>query len=781
MASSSPLSRELALATLLAENELGYISAGTLLEASSARGLDDVLQLTDEDLGELGIPAESRLKLVRLFSDYSAQPSSKSKARTSSKSPERRGANGEDHERGWQAQSRAGRAAQAGRCAKPPPTQGFAHRAGMVVLRMLLATYVLAFLVLSLATPTQQQCATDFVQSVPGLCTNMPIVGKACKHVDDALAYETRPAYILSYYLSNDADPMWKRWTRRLSVEGLRDLPMLDQVPRSWPADARSWASEVQDAVLPRVLFRLENGFDFASSDADIDRARADQQAAIDKDRKQKETDARVRDEERKRKENERRIKEEADRTHRVEEARKREEDRKLREKAQAARDEKERQEDEKRKEEEFVRKEAVRKAAGAKRAAVIERESNLQSRSQYKLQPTSRNRMQRTNPLLATDGAVTTITATIVGKSGIAIGLQVVSEDTGAMEEHMIQLEEYRSSWAWAKEEGRSQFTSWFSGDGFIRARVHGTASNVDFGIETESGGRFLLNLDECCDAGSCIPRKDRPSSRQGEVMLKWSATEQKVGFYTSQTQSYPIFAGTTSWKPTERVRFMARTKKSSKVTLEDAPLGGCSCAGNACIRRREDCVTEGGLLTLEYNSSADALGFKYITPGREKSSYLQFGSINIGNRGQVHIAAKIEEGSEVRDLTVTTEETQFLIQQLRKGATQAFADGGADPQFCLDDDLRAGRSNCVGASAVCCGTRCHGVCQKCKSAKTAEGGYCMCYPVGYYSDGVHVKRDGACILPPNEDGSSIPKVDDVQPAHIKAGKLHGGRSSEL
>lgn len=66
----------------------------------------------------------------------------------------------------------------------------------------------------------------------------------------------------------------------------------------------------------------------------------------------------------------------------------------------------------------------------------------------------------------------------------------------------------------------------------------------------------------------------------------------------------------------------------------------------------------------------------------------------------------------------------------------------------------------------------------KKCDEASTCTelGGYCLCYPEEYYSDDRHVKQDGACILPPGEDSTSIPHVDTQQPDHIKKPKkLHG------
>ena len=65
----------------------------------------------------------------------------------------------------------------------------------------------------------------------------------------------------------------------------------------------------------------------------------------------------------------------------------------------------------------------------------------------------------------------------------------------------------------------------------------------------------------------------------------------------------------------------------------------------------------------------------------------------------------------------------------------------------------------------------------KKCDEASTCTelGGYCLCYPEEYYSDDRHVKQDGACILPPWEDSTSIPHVDTQQPDHIKKPKkLH-------
>ena len=62
----------------------------------------------------------------------------------------------------------------------------------------------------------------------------------------------------------------------------------------------------------------------------------------------------------------------------------------------------------------------------------------------------------------------------------------------------------------------------------------------------------------------------------------------------------------------------------------------------------------------------------------------------------------------------------------------------------------------------------------KKCDKASTCTelGGYCLCYPEEYYSDDRHVKQDGACILPPGEDSTSIPHVDTQQPDHIKKPK---------
>ena len=72
--------------------------------------------------------------------------------------------------------------------------------------------------------------------------------------------------------------------------------------------------------------------------------------------------------------------------------------------------------------------------------------------------------------------------------------------------------------------------------------------------------------------------------------------------------------------------------------------------------------------------------------------------------------------------------------------------------------------------------------MCKKCNEAQTELGGYCLCYPNGYYSAGVHVQKSGACVLPPGEDASLIPSIDHVQPDHIKKPKkLHADEGGEV
>ena len=117
---------------------------------------------------------------------------------------------------------------------------------------------------------------------------------------------------------------------------------------------------------------------------------------------------------------------------------------------------------------------------------------------------------------------------------------------------------------------------------------------------------------------------------------------------------------------------------------------------------------------------------------------------------------------------------EQDFVAKAAREGATQAFADGSSSSANCRNDDMLSGRSSC-GKASVCCGLHCSGVCKNCAAARTSRGGYCMCYPTSYLSNGRRVKHDGACVLPPGEEGNSVPSVDRNQPDHMKGTALHG------
>ena len=141
------------------------------------------------------------------------------------------------------------------------------------------------------------------------------------------------------------------------------------------------------------------------------------------------------------------------------------------------------------------------------------------------------------------------------------------------------------------------------------------------------------------------------------------------------------------------------------------------------------------------------------------------------------MRLFARLGPGASLQEVRVLSTEDNFRLTQLRRGAAEVHAGAGvkADPAWCTDPDILSGVESCPDLS-VCCGKHCSRVCENCKAASKPEGGYCMCYPVGYYSDGVHVQRDGACVLPPGERGDSIPKVDEHQPDSIRSSKLHSG-----
>ena len=220
--------------------------------------------------------------------------------------------------------------------------------------------------------------------------------------------------------------------------------------------------------------------------------------------------------------------------------------------------------------------------------------------------------------------------------------------------------------------------------------------------------------------------------------------------------------------------MRFLSQGSSSDKVQLLQAPRGSCCCDNRSCIPR-PDCVKEGGKITLEFHSNATGYAFK--SPDGD-GAYKVFdgqdsGALAAGNT--VRLFARLGPGASLQEVRVLSTEDNFRLTQLRRGAAEVHAGAGvkADPPWCTDPDILS--VGCAGIS-VCCGKRCQGVCKNCKAASEPEGGYCMCYPVGYYSDGKHVQRDGACVLPPGERGDSIPKVDVHQPDSIRSSKLHSG-----
>ena len=443
-------------------------------------------------------------------------------------------------------------------------------------------------------------------------------------------------------------------------------------------------------------------------------------------------------------------------------------------------------------KEEAFKVKENARKKIGREKAQHYEANAKNESNQLYRFLATGEPELYTTAPIFTKDQAtltnVTTVSVRVIGKSGIKIGFQAVNTKTGYTEEYMVQLEQWRNAWQWYNDDSEEcvQFTNWFKGDGVLQASiVGGDASDLNIGMQREGTMEFIeMNLDECCErtvypySRTCIPLKDRPTSNDGKVLLKWNSNQRTFNFLTNINSGYTKFQEKTAhWKATDRVRFRLRTqsckkshgRKPARLVLENAPLGACNCVDNSCMSR-ENCPKEGDSMTLRFNASQGAKGFSIVSQIDSRRSWPVFKTIQIGRLDEVRIVAEIDDGSEIQDLFVQSEETTFVLHHLKEGASMAFG-GQYDSEYCFE----AGKV-CNSRSSVCCGLECNGVCKKCDEASTELGGYCLCYPEGYYSNGRHVQKNGACVLPPGEDGNSIPSVDAHQPDHIKKPKkLHG------
>ena len=440
-------------------------------------------------------------------------------------------------------------------------------------------------------------------------------------------------------------------------------------------------------------------------------------------------------------------------------------------------------------KEEAFKVKENARKKIGREKAQHYEANAKNESNQLYRFLATGEPELYTTAPIFTKDQAtltnVTTVSVRVIGKSGIKIGFQAVNTKTGYTEEYMVQLEQWRNAWQWYNDDSEEcvQFTNWFKGDGVLQASiVGGDASDLNIGMQREGTMEFIeMNLDECCELNgnsrTCIPLKDRPASNDGKVLLKWNSDQRTFRLLTNINSGYANFQEKTAhWKATDRVRFRLRTQsckkshgqKSARLELKNAPLGACNCDDNSCMSR-ENCPKEGDLMTLRFDASQGAKGFSIVSQIESTRSWSLFKTIQIGRLDEVRIVAEIDDGSEIQDLFVQSEETTFVLRHLKEGASMAFG-GQYDSEYCFE----AGKV-CNSRSSVCCGLECNGVCKKCDEASTELGGYCLCYPEGYYSNGRHVEKNGACVLPPGEDGNSIPSVDAHQPDHIKKPKkLH-------
>ena len=221
-------------------------------------------------------------------------------------------------------------------------------------------------------------------------------------------------------------------------------------------------------------------------------------------------------------------------------------------------------------KEEAFKVKENARKKIGREKAQHYEANAKNESNQLYRFLATGEPELYTTSPIFTKNQQtltnVTTVSFRVIGKSGIKIGFQAVNTKTGYTEEYMVQLEQWRNAWQWYNNDSEEcvQFTNWFKGNGVLQASiVDGDASDLNIGMQREGTMEFIeMNLDECCELNgnsrTCIPLKDRPTSNDGKVLLKWDSDQRIFQLLTNINSGYTKFQEKTAhWKATDCVHF--------------------------------------------------------------------------------------------------------------------------------------------------------------------------------------------------------------------------------
>jgi hypothetical protein len=347
------------------------------------------------------------------------------------------------------------------------------------------------------------------------------------------------------------------------------------------------------------------------------------------------------------------------------------------------------------------------------------------------------------------------TASARITGTECVDIGL----ESKGGGTEYLLQLEQRQTKFKWTHEElsGRTKElgTGWLGKDAWIKVRVS-KQQGVNFGVATEGGDEYLLDLNERCPDSRWLSEGDT-------VTLSWNHTDRSVGWMMGPSSYYPVLASST--KSTGRVRFFARVEVGSSLALIDAPAGSCCCDDEDVCIKREHCIDDGETITLKWDAN-ETKGYLYTAAGGAGWAYMIYKGVSLPH---VRVVARVRcDSGRVDDMLVLTDEEKFKVNEWKQGGVQSHA-GTLHNTTCLNDDILSGKTSCE--SGVCCGNRCQGVCKNCYARLSKDGGYCMCYPRGYLHNGKHVEKDGACKLPPGEDGPVIPSMDADQPEWVTRG----------
>jgi hypothetical protein len=172
-----------------------------------------------------------------------------------------------------------------------------------------------------------------------------------------------------------------------------------------------------------------------------------------------------------------------------------------------------------------------------------------------------------------------------------------------------------------------------------------------------------------------------------------------------------------------------------------------------------------EGGVVHLQFDPKAGTLHFLPVSSDGDVNGGGGSGGgevqMHAGHqlfvsriiRGRVRVFARTDGlASDLQNVTVQSLDDGFVADALRKGAHKLHAPNLDSMGTGTDTDNNAA---VCGASKVACqpGSVCCG--QTCSEVSGKEtGGYCMCFPVGFYVGDDHLHPNGICQRLPRRDG---------------------------